>query len=202
MKHTEQLPVVGIMGGICSGKTAVSEVFEKNGFFRIDADEIVHKLLDGSEIKNRLRQIFGGRIFIRDSELDRKALSDIVFEDGEKLKQLNSIIHPPVINVIKKRLSEAESPVVLDAALLVEVGLDRSLCSFLIFVDRPYRERLKLAVDKRGWKPGELRRRESRQLSPEAKKNRADLVIQNTGSMKKLEESVEKAIGYIMRVHN
>lgn len=187
-------PVVGIVGGICSGKTTVAAVFEKNGFYRIDADRIAHSLLATEEIGEKLRKFFGKDIFNNDGSVDRPRLADIAFEDVEKLSELNSIIHPQVIDVIDQRLLRAGGPVVLDAALLVETGLDEKFCTDVVFVEKPLAERVELAREQRGWGREELIRREAAQQPVEKKKQKADLVLYNNGSLIELKQKVMKVI--------
>lgn len=189
----KQRPVVGITGGICSGKTTVAGFFARRGFLVIDADGIAHALLDCDVIKERLADIFGGRILKSDGRIDKKSLADIVFEHEQELKKLNSVLHPPVIHDIDKRLKSAFAPAVLDAALLFETGIDREFCTCVVFVHRSLKER-SLAAEKRGWDPQELIRREAMQLPLGIKKKRADRVICNTGSLKDLEQAVNAVL--------
>ncbi len=195
-----RLPVLGVLGGICSGKTAVAEVFEREGFSRIDADRIVHSLLGTREVKESLCRIFGGDMFHSDGSVNRNSLADVVFEDRSKLARLNAVLHPGVIEVIERRISEVQSPVVLDAALLVETQLDRRFCTHLLFVDTPLEVRLRLAVQVRGWHPRELLRRERMQQPLEAKREKADLVISNNGPIGELEAKVRDAVDRILTV--
>lgn len=192
-------PVTGILGGICSGKTTVSKIFEKNGFERIDADRIAHSLLETEKVRKKLLDVFGDAILSAGGMIDRKALSDIVFEDASELAKLNSIIHPLVIGIIRQRLADTDSPAALDAALLSETGLDRRFCNCLVFVDRPVEERETQAVEKRGWRRGELRRREAMQHPVDVKKKKADFVIPNTGTLNELDERVKDVIDRIVR---
>ncbi len=199
-KKNARLPVVGVLGGICSGKTTVAEVFEREGFLRIDADRIVHSLLGTPEVKENLRRIFGQNIFHSDGSVNRDSLADVVFEDRSMLARLNAILHPGVIEVIERRISEARSPVVLDAALLVETQLDRRFCTHLLFVDTPLQVRRELAGRVRGWGPRELLRRERMQQPLETKREKADLIISNNGSPDELETKVRDAIERISTV--
>ncbi len=198
--HPDRRPVVGVMGGICSGKTTVASVFEAGGFLRIDADRIAHSLLGATDIMKDLRQAFGDAIFNCDGSVNRRSLADAAFADAARLSLLNEIIHPAVIDAIEKRLSSAARPVVLDAALLVETELDRRFCTHLVFVDRPFEQRLRCSVERRGWEADELGRRERMQQPLDMKKARADFVISNTGSIQELGEKVNAIIQRVQDV--
>ncbi len=187
-------PVVGIMGGICSGKSVVADIFVKHGFHRIDADAIVHSLFAVEPIREALRSSFGEAVFTVEGALDKPALADLVFEDSEKLSELNSIILPEVVDIIAKRVSERPDPTVLDAPLLVETGLDKRFCTDLMFVERSLQERIELAGRKRGWDEKELLRREDAQAPLGLKKQKADIVIPNHGSIRELEGVVTEII--------
>ena len=192
-------PVVGIMGGICSGKTIVAQFFERWGFLRIDADAAAHLLLEDPGIKEELHRLFGDDVFRDDGSVDRGTLSELVFEDREKLSCLNAVIHPGVIGVIEKRIKSSVSPVVVDAALLFETGLDSRFCTHLVFVDRPKEDRIASAVNCRGWDRRELDRREKMQAPLEEKRRKADFIIRNNGSERELEGKtrvvVERIVG-------
>ncbi len=179
-------PVVGLMGGICSGKTTVADIFEKRGFVKIDADRIVFSLHETPEVKAQIQQEFGGKVFSINGSVDKKALADIAFSEKQRLKDLHAIMHPPVIREIERLLAETDYPVVLDAALLVETQLDVKFCTDLVFVHRPLIIRQKCAAEKRGWDRNELLRRESMQLPLGQKEKKADYFINNSASYNEL----------------
>lgn len=185
-------PVVGILGGICSGKTTVARMLAERGFDLIDADRIGHEVLGRPEVKRRLREEFGPEIFRADGRVQRPTLARRVFGNSERTEKLNSIVHPPILEEIDRRIRRADRPVVLDAALLVEKGLHEKCCDLLVFVDAPRQERLRRARRERGWDARELQRRENTQISPASKRQYADIVIDNSGSQAELERRIDQ----------
>ena len=166
----------------------------------IDADEMAHELLEKPGIKEKVLERWGKGLLGREGRIDRGKLASIVFSDRKALKELTNLLHPPILESIRRLVlersgGEAEQavsasggpcerreprPLVLDAALLLETGLDE-VCDLLIFVEvgpevKEERSRLK------GWPSGEVRKREGFQ-SPEAqKKERAHFVVNNNSS--------------------
>jgi dephospho-CoA kinase len=141
--------VIGLMGGMYSGKSTVASEFGRLGCAVIDGDEIAHELLGENSIKNEIVTEFGKGILGRQSEIDRQKLAVIVFGDGEKLQILCEILHPRVTERTKGLIAEYRGQgvpaVVLDMPLLVEAGLEK-LCDMLVFVDCERPLRLERAV--------------------------------------------------------
>lgn len=184
-------PVVGILGGICSGKTTVARMLAEEGFELIDADGIGHQVLARTDVKRRLREEFGPEIFDAEGQVDRAALARRIFGDTARTEKLNSIVHPPILEEIGRRVRSSSRPVVLDAALLMEKGLHLKWCDLLVFVDTPREERLRRAREERNWEEGELQRRENAQISSERKRRQADHIIGNSGSKDELKRKVK-----------
>ena len=114
--------IIGLTGGIGSGKSLCSSYFEQNGAFLIDSDSIGHSVLSkGKTAYNRVISAF--ECIDENGDLDRKKLASVVFNDKEKLALLNSIVHPEVISIIKRMTEEHEGLIVLESALLFESGL-------------------------------------------------------------------------------
>ena len=97
MGNPKKKPIIGILGGICSGKSTVAAEFAKLGCAVIDADKIAHELLEDKTVKDKVVASFGGDILDSAGKIDRRKLADIAFTDGDKLSLLNSIVHPPVL---------------------------------------------------------------------------------------------------------
>jgi dephospho-CoA kinase len=119
--------IIGLTGGIGSGKTTVARFLNQHGAVIIDADKIGHEALSaGSPVKHRVIEAFGREILIPDGNIDRRALARIVFSSPEKLAQLNDLVHPWMYATMKSRLETlrhgGERVVVLDAAILIEAG--------------------------------------------------------------------------------
>ena len=121
--------IIGITGSIGSGKTTIAKLFSKHGFNIIDADEIGHKLLRKNSIAyKKITKIFGNSILDKSGDIKRKRLGKIVFNDNVKLKNLNSIIHPAIINEIKIRIEKIQKKcgnktrIIIDTPLLLETS--------------------------------------------------------------------------------
>ena len=186
--------VVGLMGGIASGKSTVAKMFEKFGAKVIDADELVHKALADPDVQHKILELWGKNLMVLE-HIDKRALAKIVFSSKENLEKLESIIHPIVKRNIQRRLenfaNSGEKLAVLDVALLLESGLN-SICDTLIFVDTPVELRQKRASQNRGWAFEEIITREKFQASIEDKKKVANYIIQNHGDMDEIFSQVQK----------
>jgi dephospho-CoA kinase len=174
--------VIGVTGGIASGKTTVAEMLGSLGAKVIDADKMAHKLLDIPEVRNRLEKLWGKEILNETGKIDRRSLSRIVFSQEGALKELTDILHPPILEEIRREVSKGDARViVLDAALLEETGLV-TLCDLLIFVEAEDLLREKRVQEIRNWPPEAVARREEFQTPKEVKKKRAHYVINNNFS--------------------
>ena len=181
--------VIGLTGGIASGKSFVAECFAELGCEIIDADLLGHKVLKLPEMIERIRKAFGDQTVV-DGEVDRRSLATIVFPKdseapSEELKLLESITHPEIGKWMKRRLLEIEQSnsaqaVILDAPVMFKAQWDR-FCDHIVFVHADLKIRQQRA-NLRGWPEGELRRRERQQLPLEQKRRLATDEIDNSGS--------------------
>lgn len=172
--------VVGLAGGVGSGKSTVAALFRKWGARVVDADALGHRLLDAPRVRARLVRLFGPGL-LRGRRIDRRALAVEAFQSRRSVERLNRTVHPAILREIRAVLRRSRGAlVVLDAALLFETGAD-ALCDRVIYVDVPRRERAR-RVRSRGWAAGELARRESFQHPTAYKKKRANYVIDNAGT--------------------
>ncbi|MBQ3389342.1 MAG: dephospho-CoA kinase [Thermoguttaceae bacterium] len=180
------MTVIGVVGGIASGKSRVCRELAARGAKWINADEIAHEVLKREPVKEQIRGHWGSAVF-RDGEIDRGRLAEAVFAEGDaaSAERLNAIVHPQIAEEIRSRLVSYQSQkaglILIDAPLLFETGLD-SLCEQILFVDADFSTRTKRAA-LRGWNREELLRRQARQLPLEEKKARADLFIDNNGTL-------------------
>ena len=192
------MKVVGIIGGIASGKSRVSDELQRRGARLIDADRIGHDLLETEPVKKAIRARWGDAVF-QGEKVDRSLLGQAVFgtSGSEEIAALNEILHPAVTARIERELADCrargESLVLLDAPLLCETGLD-SLCDQIIFVDADLSHRQKRAAA-RGWSDEDLRRREALQLPLDKKRAQADLVIDNNGPEEMIMPQVDRCFG-------
>lgn len=183
--------VIGVTGGLASGKTTVANMFVSLGAFKIDADAIAHSLLREKEIKEKVAAAFGGAI-MAEGEVDRTALSGTVFSDEEKLKRLNGILHPGIILRIRENMASCESPViVIDAPLLIEAGMHNEV-DVVVVVASGYETQIERAKE-RGMPAGTAKMIIDRQMPLYNKKGFADYVIENNEGTDKdvIKEGVE-----------
>lgn len=173
--------VIGLVGGIGAGKSAVAAVFEEMGAHRIDADRIAHHVLQLPSVKRRLKDLYGNSIIDVCGRVDRAALAQRAFRSKKTIRELEGVIHPIVIQRITKRIAAASGIVVLDAPLILECALDE-LCDLLVCVKAPARVRRARLRRERNWDEREVRRRERLQLPVAAKARRADICVENDGS--------------------
>jgi len=189
--------VIGLVGGIASGKTTVARLFaERVRVAHVDADVVAREVLREPAVAAALRTRFPGAIGA-DGSMDRTALADRVFGRPEELAALERLTHPRIRSGIEARIAAASGPwVLLDAALLQETGAD-SLCDVVVFVACPARTRRRRAARTRGWTAEEHARRERRQWPVARKRARADLVVDNGDGEERTRESVRETIAAI-----
>jgi dephospho-CoA kinase len=190
--------ILGLVGGIGSGKSTVAEMFCQLGAKRIDADQIGHEILQRPDIQIAARNRWGNSIFDANTKLNRKALAQIVFNPSEtgreELRFLNFLVHPLITQKIEDQICQwSESGcccLVLDAPLLLENHWERKI-DYLIFVDVPRSARI-ARTQRRGWTSAELDARESAQLNVDEKRRRADWIINNSGNLDETLDHVKK----------
>ena len=173
--------VIGLTGGIACGKSNISRSLKAAGVPVIDADEISRNLTaPGGPALPAIREKWGEKVFDGE-ELNRRALSDIVFSDPAAREALNAIIHPMVLSEIHRRMDETDGPVVMDVPLLYEVGMD-SWCDEIWCAYAPQKEQVR-RVRKRGEITyAEALRRIHSQMPVMEKRRRADHMIRTTGT--------------------
>lgn len=131
--------VIALTGGICCGKSTVLNIIKKLGYEVYDVDKIAHDLLKNEEIKNKIKNQISKTVFQKDL-INRDALSKIVFSDKEKLKILNSILHPKIIDKMIQIINEAKQnnkTIIIEVPLLYELHLEKYFdASILVYVDK------------------------------------------------------------------
>ena len=193
--------IIGILGGIASGKSTVAAEFAKLGCKVIDADKIAHKLLENKAVKKEIVDLFGRTILDSTGRIDRKRLGGVVFSDADKLSSLNGIIHPLVLQRVEELMGRYDrqnqvKAIVLDMPLLVEVGWAKR-CDKLIFVDCRKKIRLNRAK-KMGFDKNQFKIRENFQISLDNKVSLADNAIENNSDFSALVRQVADTFSYIM----
>ncbi len=194
---TPSAPVIGILGGIASGKSRVALAIAGSGGTVIDADSLAHEVLASDEVTALVVNAYGEEVLGSDGRPDRAVLAQSVFKDPSERERLEGWIHPRVRAKIQVALDEAKArnsgPVVLDVPLLLENDEEHGLatqCDHLVFVECDLDSRDQRAVSSRAWSPGEVARREQSQLPVAEKQERADHTIENRGSLEDLDRSV------------
>jgi len=187
--------IVGLVGGIGSGKSFVASLFARQyGARVIDADRIVGTLLRRPSILARIRRLWGPETIRKDGSLDRKVVARRVFEKRSEVAKLNRLLHPLVRREMRRELARRRrGVVVLDAPLLLEAGLS-AWCDVVVFVAAPRAVRLARVKRTRGWDAAELRRREALQLPIARKRARADAIVPNAGSPAETSRAVARIL--------
>lgn len=185
--------IVGLTGGIGSGKSTVCRMLAEHGATIIDADAIVHELQRaGTEVFDAMVAEFGDGIVGADGELDRPKVGSIVFNDEEQRKKLEAIVHPAVGKEVLERISKAgeDGIVIVDIPLLHEnTRAERGLRSVIV-VDAPVETQVERAVA-RGGVEDDVRNRVAAQSTREGRLSLADHVLDNSGSVDALQTQVD-----------
>jgi len=177
--------ILGVTGGIGSGKSTVAGFFQKRGAVVADADRIAKKILSDNKLIQKAAKIFGPHI-LKGNKIDRVKLAETVFTAKKKLKELESITHPVIIKEILKVAGKSRKTVVIDAPLLIESSLHRK-CDFVIVVVASKKNALRRCV-KKGMPIIEAKRRMAAQMDLSAKKKYADFIIVNNGTIAEAEK--------------
>lgn len=186
--------VIGLTGGIASGKSTVSSKLKELGAAIIDVDMLARGVVSKGEIAyNRIVQCFGEDILLPSGEINRKKLGKIVFSDKEKLALLNSITHPEIIARVRDKIQElkaaGEKVIVIDAAILIEMGLHKLADSiWVVVVDRETQIKRLIERDKFDYKEAE--NRINSQFSNEERVKYADVIIDNNKSIEEVEKRI------------
>lgn len=183
--------VLGVTGNIATGKSTVVGILRELGAHHIDADLVYRDLVaPGQPLLQRLVQHFGEEIIAPDGSLDRKALGAIVFKDHGKLRDLDSLTHPAVIAESDRRADAIqEGVIVLDAVKLIESG-HADDCDEVWLVTAPEEMQVRRIMTRNNVDADEARRRVAAQPPLEPKLERADVVIDNSGTLDELRAQV------------
>jgi dephospho-CoA kinase len=182
---------VGLTGGIATGKTTVVAMLRELGCRVLEADKIAHQMIEpGGAAYNEVVREFGREILTTEGLVDRRKLGAMVFADPAKLMRLNAIVHPPVLAEQSRQLAaiekaDAYSIAVVEAALLIEAGFDKQLEYLVVTWCTPEQqlERLTRGGTGRGLTTEQARQRIAAQMPVEEKRQRADAVIDCSGTL-------------------
>lgn len=189
--YSTSMRIIGLTGGIGSGKSTVARIWQGCGAIVIDADAIARVLMEpGSTVLEEVSQAFGRDLLDAEGKLRRAELAARAFISEEKTAQLNSITHPAIrrqiVRGIERARVEGVQVLVLDHPLLLESGM-LDLVDDVVVVDVPVELRVRRLVNWRGLKEEDARHRIRRQMSDEDRRMEADYVIDNSGSRDVLE---------------
>lgn len=199
---THHKPIIGVAGGIGSGKSTVARQMARMGGVVIEADAAAREALQRAEVRDRLVEWWGPQLLDEQGRVDRRRVADCVFGDPARRERLERLLHPIVAEQREQQIAEAEADpgvafIVLDAPLLFEVGLDKR-CDEVVFVDADRSRRLERVARQRGWSAEELDRREKNQMSLDRKRQLADNVIVNDVSEAACFEQVRQVLTRIL----
>jgi dephospho-CoA kinase len=195
-------PVIGILGGMYSGKSTVTAELAKLGCAVIDADSISNQLLEEKDVLKKIVHVFGKEILDNKGKIDRSALANRVFGDPAKLETLTGILHPLVMARVEQLITQYSSQpnvraIALDMPLLVEVGWEKR-CDHIIFVDCAPPVRLERAKNKGVFEADQLKIRENLQISLDKKKRIADNIVDNNSDLSGLSKQIANIFSTIM----
>lgn len=179
--------VVGLTGGIASGKSTVSRMFKRAGAVIIDADKIARQVVEpGQPAWQAIRVQFGRQVFRPDGTLDRQRLGEIVFKQDRLRRKLEAIVHPHVRDQIDAQIrrlgrSKPGSVVILDVPLLLETGMEEGLAEVIV-VYAPQAAQRRRLMQRDGFSASAAQARIDAQIPMEAKRRRATRVIDNSGT--------------------
>lgn len=189
--------IIGLTGGIASGKSLVAGVFRSLGANLIDADKIVHELLQSGEAAwKEVLDHFGRGIELPDKSIDRRKLGAVVFQDMKEREWLNNCLHPKVFQVYKSRVKHIverhpEAVIVLDAALLIETGYYKQMDKIVV-VYATEEQQLQRLMDRDSFSRDQALARIRSQMPLSEKCRHADYVIDNTRSREDTEQQARK----------
>lgn len=195
-------PIIGITGGIGSGKSFVARIFGELGCLVVHSDDQVRAAYDDLVVKDQLRQWWGDSVFKADGQVDRGAIARKVFTDPAERQRLEGLLHPWVNNARIKQMSEsAENPEIVayiwDTPLLFETKLNKE-CDAVVFVEAPAELRQKRVMEARRWDEAELLRRENLQWPLDSKREMSDSVIGNTADAEFVRGQVRETLSRIL----
>lgn len=190
------MKIIGLTGGIGSGKTTVAQMITKLGYPVVCADKLAHDAISiGSPAYKLVIERFGKEILATDKSIDRKKLGEIVFKDDAKRLHLNNIIHPVVIQKLQTSIQQSKNSnknvLILDVPLLYEEGLD-TLCHQVIVVYATEEQMIERVMKRSNLSKDEIQDRIRSQLTIDSKKSRAHYVVHNTGDLAQTESEIQE----------
>lgn len=198
--------ILGLLGGICSGKSLIAREFERRGATVFDADRVVHGLLDTPDVRDQVVDYFGADVLNSAGRIDRRRLAGLVFgTNPDAIRRrlwLESLLHPLARHELERVLEVSAGSgrrlFVVDAPLLLEANWS-TLCHRLVYIDSPDDLRYVRGL-KRGLESDEIANREVAQISLNLKKIRADFVILNASDWQQTTNQVARIVDHLQRL--
>ncbi|HEV2292568.1 MAG TPA: dephospho-CoA kinase [Tepidisphaeraceae bacterium] len=195
-------PIVGVAGGVGSGKSFVARLFGELGCRVISSDELVRDAYRDGRVVATLKKWWGGDVLTPGGEVNKRVVAQRIFADPAERQRLERLLHPMVSDA-RERVMAAAAPdpavpaFVWDTPLLFETGLN-ARCDAVVFVDAPQPLRLARVQASRGWDAGELARRENSQMPLDTKRNLSQYVVENTADADVVRGQVRAVLSRIL----
>jgi dephospho-CoA kinase len=198
MSQGRNKPVVGLIGGIGSGKSQVAAALARRGGKVIRGDELGQEALRQPEVREQVVARWGAEVLDENGAVQRRRLAAIVFADEAERRAVEALVHPWIEERIKAEVENARADpnvkiVVLDAAIMLEAGWS-GLCDRLLYVDAPEEVRRSRVAEQRGWTAKDMEAREAAQLPLTEKRAAADHVLDNSAGLAHLERQVDELV--------
>lgn len=196
--------MIGLTGGIGSGKSTVAEMLRSYSFPVVDADQIARDIMEpGSPVLDEVAAEFGTDLIGEDGTLDRAGLASRAFASEDATQKLNAITHPAIRKESARRFKEieeaGEKAAVYDMPLLIELGMHKSM-DLTVVVDVDAEERVRRLVAKRGLDAADARNRIERQIPDAERRAAADVILDNNGTREELEPQVDALVARITNI--
>jgi dephospho-CoA kinase len=195
-------PIIGIVGGIGSGKSFVARIFGEEGCLVINSDEQIGRAYQQDNVKNILREWWGAAVFDEQGGVNRKAVAERVFNSPEERKRLEGLLHPMVAKMRDEAMERGAEDAgvkayVWDTPLLLEVGLSER-CDAVVFVEASAEERKLRVGQERGWTEAEWVRRENLQWALDKKLEAAKYIVRNTAGADDVRSQLREVLSRIL----
>ena len=192
--------ILGLTGGIGSGKSAASHWFEQQGITVVDADIVAREVVDiGQPLLEKIRQTFGDWVLLTDGSLNRRALREHIFQHQEARQILESITHPAIRESIVQQLQSADSPyVILVSPLLFETN-QHELTERTLLIDTDIELQIARASQRDGQEKAHIKKVIAAQMSGEDKRSKADDTVMNNSDLQHLYQQLEPLHQYYLQ---
>jgi dephospho-CoA kinase len=191
-------PVIGLAGGIGSGKSTVAAAFARLGCLVLDSDEQAHEVLQRPDVIEQVRKLLGDPTLDAGDPQMRRKIAARVFGWADLVARLNELIHPAVHAMRHEAIAAVQSDpevvaIVLDTPLLFEAGVDAE-CDATVFIEAPLEQRQRRVAESRGWSPEDLDRRQRHQMDLDEKRRRCKYVIRNESKPAELDRQAKEVL--------